>query len=170
MHGPGQTSSIFRLNMSQEQKIRQMEENSDAECSDGRQPVCYWELAIRFMGNKEEHLYMCPGRLLFKGQDGFRGFSPPSFSHLCSLTLSLHEAEVYINTDEASITYSDWIRVAAFAALHSDGETEERLGHCCYAVPFQLWNTERNNILVCNCSLIIWFMRVHLHDAVTFYI
>lgn len=112
------------------------------------QPLCYWELAIRFMGNRKTHL-VCPWRLLFKGQDDFRGFSPTLLvPFVLSHSFSPRDCEVYINTDEASITYCDWIRVAAFAALHSGRETVEQSGQCCYAVPFQLWTTEKNNILV----------------------
>lgn len=117
MHGPGQTSSIFRLNVSKEQKIRQMEENPDAECSALSATCVLLRVAARFMGNKEKDHSVCPWRLLFKELDHFRGFSPTHFPPICALSLFLSPwgCEVYINTDEASITYSDWIRVAAFA-------------------------------------------------------
>lgn len=50
---------------------------------------------------------------------------------ICTLSLSPWGFEVHINTDEASITYSDWIRVCS---SYTDIGGAQWLSHSCHAV------------------------------------
>lgn len=112
----------------------------------GRQPACYWELATRFMGNKEKHHYACPWRLLFKRLDHFRGFSPTLFlPFVRSHSFSLHEAMrctfTLMRLPLLTVIESEWERLQPFIQM------ERQTSRMCWS--FLLYST----FTLCNCNL-----------------
>lgn len=152
MHGPGQTSSIFRLwTCHRSRKSDKLRKILMLNPLPSRQPACYWELAARFMGNKEKHHSVCPWRLLFKRLDHFRGFSPTLFlPFVLSHSFSLHEA-VGVHLHWWGFHYLQWLNQRGSICSPSfrwGGWGTEWVGHSCYAVRKKEKETERKNILV----------------------
>lgn len=150
MHGPGQTSSIFRLwTCHRSRKSDKWRKYLMLTPLPSRQPACYWELATRFMGNKEKHHYVCPWRLLFKSLDHFRGFSPTLFlPFVLSHSFSLHEARctfTLMRLPLLTVIESEWQRLQPFIQM---GRQRSRM---CWSLllysTFTLCNLER---MCCN--------------------